>query len=108
LFNKEAAMASKWVQYLIEVLLPHPEGLARQDAIDRVAQRRRADGYSLPSDTMRTIQSAFNGHHQGSSEFTRRGRKPTDAFFYPVGGKGSGVWAVDPNKARAWLARDLH
>jgi len=97
---------SKWVTYLIEVLLPHPDGLPRQDVIDRVTQRRREEGYSLPSDTMRTIQSAFNGHHQGSSEFSRRGRRLEDAFFYPVGGKGSGIWAMDRDKAQVWLARN--
>jgi len=99
-------MKSVWVRYIIEVLLPHPEGLSRQDVIDRVTSKRRAAGYSLPKDVMRTVQSAFNGHHQGSSEFRRRGRKPEDAFFYPVGGKWSGVWAVDANRAKAWLERN--
>ncbi len=99
-------MQSRWVRYIVEVLLAHPTGLARQDVIDRVARKRSEAGYSLPRDIVRTVQSAFNGHHSGSSEFRRRGRKAEDDFLYPVGGKRSGIWGIHPEKAEQWLGRN--
>lgn len=94
------------VRYLIEILLPHPKGLPRRDAITGFARLRRAAGEDLPPTLEKTVQSCFNGHNSGSPEFARRRTDPRDDLFYPVGRKGSGVWAVHADRAREWLRRN--
>lgn len=93
------------VRYLIEVLLPYPAGLRRLDAIDDFARLRRAAGEGLPPKLEQTVQSCFNGHNLDSPVFTSRRKDRRDGLFYPVGGKGSGIWAVHVERAKEWLRR---
>jgi hypothetical protein len=90
--------------HLIKVLAPYgTNGLARVDAIYRVWQLRRPTDVNMPKEVVGTVQSAYNHHCADSNVFKRRSGKPEEALFHPVGGKGSGRWAVDLDKAKAWL-----
>jgi len=86
---------------LIRVLWPYGEkGWYRLDAIHAVWKRRDQTGVNMPKKFESTVQSDYNRHTSTSSVFSG---KPEDDLFYPVGGKGSGRWAVHRDRAKAWL-----
>jgi hypothetical protein len=95
------------VRDLIEVLLPHPKGLGRTWAIDLIEKRRRAKGMSIPLKFEESIQSAYNQHSADSSVWRRRGSPVADGLFHSPDGKGSGKWAVFPERAATWLRSRL-
>ncbi|MBA3448800.1 MAG: hypothetical protein H0T56_14585 [Pseudaminobacter sp.] len=106
--GRQKRRENPWALYLIKVLWPYPNGLARRTAIDRIWAARREANLPMPTEFDRTVQSIFNGHNSQSPEFRRRGTPPEGDLFYPVGGKGSGKWAVYHDKAKEWvLSRGL-
>jgi hypothetical protein len=102
---KQTPRESIYALHLIAVLWPHRKhGLCRFNAIQQVKELRKSIGLSVPLDFDRAVQSAFNMHNGDSDVFQRRGFSPERDLFYPVDGKGSGVWAVHRQIATAWLA----
>ena len=92
-----------YVLHLIKVLWPYgAKGLRRVDVIYRVWQVPEATHLPTPKKFEHTVQSAYNHHSSHSSVFKG---SPDDDLFYPVGGKGSGIWAVHMNKIEAWLKK---
>lgn len=89
-----------WVYDLILVLLPYPNGLSRNTIIDWIERKRKAKGLPMPAKFEETVQAAYNAHSEASSVFKGQ---PGEALFYPVGGKGSGKWALHRDVAIAWL-----
>jgi hypothetical protein len=102
--NKKLRQENPYVLHLIKVLWPRGErGLRRIDVIDRIFQTRFPTGLNIPKEFEKTVQSAYNHHCWHSSVFQRRNGKPEEELFYPVGGKGSGIWAVNRERAAEWL-----
>ncbi|MDZ4371577.1 MAG: hypothetical protein U1C74_09185 [Phenylobacterium sp.] len=95
------------VRDLIEVLLPHPKGLGRSWAIDEIEKRRRAKGLSIPLKFEASVQSAYNQHSVDSVVWRKRGSPVVDGLFHSPDGKGSGKWAVYPDRAAKWLRSKL-
>jgi hypothetical protein len=94
------------VMHLIRILWPFAEGgLIRRYAIERVWRLRNGVGVRMPKEFEAAVQSAFNNYCEKSDVFVRRNAKVEEALFYPVGRKGSGRWAVDRNRAEAWLKK---
>jgi hypothetical protein len=100
---KKLRMEHPYVLYLIKVLYPYgARGLRRMDVIYRIEQMRIAANLPMPRAFEATIQASYNAHTSHSKVF--RG-PPEDDLFYPVRGKGSGIWAVHADKIGAWLAK---
>lgn len=95
------------VRDLIEVLLPHKNGLGRSWVIDAMEKRRRTKGLTIPAKFEASVQSAYNQHSVDSAVWQKRGSLAVDGLFYSPEGKGSGKWAVFPEKAAAWLRTRL-
>lgn len=95
------------VRDLIEVLLPHTKGLGRTWVIDAIERRRRAKGFIIPPKFENSIQSAYNQHSVDSSVWKNKGSLPHDGLFFSPDGKGSGKWAVYPDRAADWLRSKL-
>jgi len=91
------------VRDLIEVLRAYPNGLGRTWAIDEIEKRRKAKGLTIPLSFENSIQSAYNQHSVDSAEWRKRGSKAETGLFFSPGGKGSGKWAVNQDRAAAWL-----
>ena len=84
---------------LIEVLSPHNDGLERHHVIRDVEKLRRKKNLPIPEKLEETIQSTFQGYSSQYAAF----RRGADLFYSP-GGKGSGIWGVHLDRARAWLS----
>jgi hypothetical protein len=92
-----------YVLDLIKVLRPYgPRGLKRHFAIRRVWELRQPSGLNIPKKFEQAVQSAFNRHNGQSLTFDL---PPEDDLFYPVGRKGSGIWAVHSHKVESWLRK---
>ena len=94
-----------WALRLISVLKDHPNGLARKTAIAAVRRQALEDNIAIADEFDRTIQYAFNSHNAKSLVF-RSLAMPSEAdLFYPVGGKGSGVWGLHEERAAEWVRK---
>jgi len=93
-----------YVRDLIEALLPYPRGQHRSWIIEAIEKKRKAQGIPIPVKFPETVQSVYNQHCTDSSVFRKRRAPETDGLFYAAGSKGSGYWALHPDKAKAWLA----
>lgn len=91
------------VRDLIEVLVRYKNGLGRSWVIDEIEKRRRAKGLAIPPKFEASIQSAYNQHSVDSAVWRKRGSPEADGLFHSPEGKGSGKWAVYPDKAADWL-----
>ena len=100
---KKRRREQPYVLDLIKVLWPYgPRGLRRDFVIRRVWELRQPSGLNIPKKFEQAVQSAFNRHNGQSLTFEL---SPGDDLFYPVGGKGSGIWAVHPHKIESWLRK---
>jgi hypothetical protein len=87
-------------------LWPYGErGHWRVDVIDKVWRLRNDASVTAPASFENTVQAAYNYYCSASNVFAGRKADLGEALFYPVGRKGSGRWAVDRNRAVAWLKR---
>ena len=104
---KEARQRHPYVGDLIRVLLPYPEGLRRALAIFELEKQRRQDGLPIPAAFKSAVQSSYNHYSQDSEIFKKRGAPKDEGLFYSPAGKGSGRWAVHPERALGWLKTKL-
>jgi hypothetical protein len=104
---KEARQRHPYVGDLIRVLLPYPEGLRRALAIFELEKQRRQDGLPIPATFKAAVQSSYNHYSQDSEIFIKRGAPSDEGLFYSPTGKGSGRWAVHPERALGWLKTKL-
>ena len=104
---KEARQRHPYVGDLVRVLLPYPEGLRRTLAIYELEKQRRQDGLPIPAAFKAAVQSSYNHYSADSEIFKKRGSPVKEALFYSPAGKGSGRWAVDPERALHWLKTKL-
>jgi hypothetical protein len=104
---KEARQRHPYVGDLIRVLLPYPEGLRRALAIFELEKQRRQDGLPIPATFKAAVQSSYNHYSLDSEMFKKRGAPEDEGLFYSPAGKGSGRWAVHPERALGWLKTKL-
>jgi len=100
---KKRRREQPYVLDLIKVLWPYgARGLRGDFVIRRVWELRQPSGLNIPKKFEQAVQSAFNRHNGQSLTFEL---PPDDDLFYPVGGKGSGIWSVHSHKVEWWLRK---
>ena len=104
---KEARQRHPYVGDLIRVLLPYPEGQRRALVIFELEKQRRQDGLPIPATFKAAVQSSYNYYSQDSEIFKKRGAPEGEGLFHSPAGKGSGRWAVHPERALEWLKTKL-
>ena len=100
---KEARQRHPYVADLIAVLLPYPEGLSRALAIYELEKQRKQNGLPIPSSFEAAVQTSYNRYSEDSDVFHKREADKEEGLFYSPVGKGSGRWAVYPDRALHWL-----
>lgn len=93
---------------LIEVLLPHPGGLRRWSVMRAIRSMHEKAALEIPLKLEDEIERVFRRHGGDDSGCIEPGsRNQIEAsarlFCRPKDRAGE-VWAVDPDKARAWLS----
>jgi|SRR5476649_1979144 hypothetical protein len=96
-----------YVGDLIRVLMPLPNGLSRQMVLHYLNKQRQKDGLPIPPSFDNAVQSSYNQHSIDSDVFRKRKVPESEAIFYSPEGKGSGKWAVNRERAAAWLRARL-
>jgi hypothetical protein len=92
-----------YVGDLIEILRPHRAGLSRRATIKAMEELRKSKGLPIPAKFDETVQSAFNQHCIQSHVFVKRKAPASEGLFLSPQGKGTGVWAVNIERAVNWL-----
>lgn len=87
------------VAELIEVLLANPAGLRRWSVMRAIRTRRETANKQVPQKFEDQIERAFRGLCAGEQGKSDDG----NALFYRPKDKAGEVWAVHPERARAWL-----
>lgn len=102
--RRERLKAHPYALDLIRALWPYGErGYWRGDVIDKVWRRRNDASVTTPKSFEKTVQASYNYYCSASDVFAARKADLAEGSFYPVGRKGSGRWAVDRDRAVAWL-----
>ena len=104
---KEARQRHPYVGDLIRVLLPYPDGQRRALVIFELEKQRRQDGLPIPATFKAAVQSSYNYYSRDSEIFKKRGAPEGEGLFHSPTGKGSGRWAVHPERALEWLKTKL-
>ncbi len=66
-------------------------------------KNRHDAGLPIPPKFAQAVQGSFNRYCTDSMVFAKRKTPDSDGLFYSPLGKGSGVWAVNRDRAAAWL-----
>ncbi len=101
---KHAYYVETQVRDLIKALLPYPKGRSCQRVYDDVRRARQRRGEEPGENFEESIRSAFNQYNRDGSEWRKKGSKPKNALFHCPEGLRKGVWAVDPERAKEWMA----
>jgi hypothetical protein len=104
---KEARQRHPYVADLIAVLLPYPDGLTRALAIYELEKQRRQEGLPIPASFETAVQNSYNHYSEDSDVFNKRQAAGDEGLFFSPAGKGSGRWAVNPDRALRWLKARL-
>lgn len=89
---------------LINVLAPHPEGLRRWSVMRAIrAERERASRYVSPKFEIE-IERVFREFCADSKGQKTRRHVEGDMLFHRPNERAGEVWALNPDKAKAWLA----
>ncbi|HEV7960656.1 MAG TPA: hypothetical protein VGP01_06460 [Rhizomicrobium sp.] len=104
---KEARQKHPYVGDLIAVLLPFPAGLRRALVIYELEKQRKQDGLPIPASFEAAVQNSYNHYSEDSEVFRKREAPSAEGLFYSPDGKGSGRWAVHPDRALQWLKARL-
>jgi hypothetical protein len=106
--NKRLRLAHPYVADLIRVLHPHGlQGFPRQAVLRALEKNRHDNGLRIPKKFDESVQGSYNRHCVDSGVFAKRNAPDSDGLFYSPAGKGSGIWAVNLERAAAWLKEKL-
>jgi len=89
-----------YVADLISVLMAQPGGLRRWSVMRAIRQHREKANRPVPHKFEDKVERAFRGFCAGDSLESGANE---NALFYRPKDKAGEVWAVHPDRARAWL-----
>jgi len=89
-----------YVADLISVLMAQPGGLRRWSVMRAIRQHREKANCPVPHKFEDKVERAFRGFCAGDSLESGANE---NALFYRPKDKAGEVWAVHPDRARAWL-----
>ncbi|MBV9331404.1 MAG: hypothetical protein JOZ55_07610 [Alphaproteobacteria bacterium] len=92
------------VRALIGALSANPKGLRRWAVMRAIRQQREKANLAIPQKLEDAVERAFLAACENSESFRKRNCPAEDALFFWPQGRAGGVWAVRPERARAWLA----
>jgi hypothetical protein len=95
---------------LIQALREYPKGRDCQRVYDDVLRARNGRGertlenFKSRNSFESAVRATFNQYNRDGSVWRKNGADPKNALFFCPHGLGMGVWAVDLERAEAWLA----
>jgi hypothetical protein len=87
---------------IIKVLARHPHGLRRWSVMRAIRENRHRASQDIPQKLEADVERAFRRFCAGTD--ANKGSDYSALFFKPEEKAGE-VWAVDPDRVRAWLER---
>jgi hypothetical protein len=94
------------VTELINLLSRHPQGLRRWSVMRALRSERERHARDVPQKFEDAIERAFRRFCADQPESKTRGMNAADALFFRPLEKAGEVWAVYPDRAKAWLSGD--
>jgi len=88
------------VRELLKVLLPHPSGLRRWSVMRAIRTERERASRDVPQKFEADIERVFRHFCTGSETSQCH---PDEALFYRPKETAGEVWAIFPDRAKAWL-----
>jgi hypothetical protein len=96
-----------YVTELIDALLQHPGGLRRWSVMRSIRRARENAQRDIPLKFEDEIERAFRKFCAESDTAKVPSPVTTDALFFRPKDKAGEVWAVIPERAKAWLAGEI-
>jgi len=88
---------------LIKVLVPYPGGLRRWSVMRAIRSNREHASRDIPQKLEDEVERAFRRCCADMVDAKGRVSTARDALFYKPREKAGEVWAVFPERAKAWL-----
>ena len=88
---------------LIKVLVPHPGGLRRWSVMRAIRNDRERASRDISQKFEDEVERTFRRFCADADGAKTRICDPTEALFYRPREKAGEVWAIFPDRARAWL-----
>ena len=91
---------------LIKVLAPHPGGLRRWSVMRAIRNDRERASRDISQKFEDEVERTFRRFCADADNAKTRTCDATEALFYRPREKAGEVWAIFPDRAKAWLASE--
>jgi hypothetical protein len=91
---------------LIKVLAPHPGGLRRWSVMRAIRNDRERASRDISQKFEDEVERTFRRFCADADDAKTRTCDATEALFYRPREKAGEVWAIFPDRAKAWLAAE--
>ena len=88
---------------LIKVLAPHPGGLRRWSVMRGIRKDRESAVRDIPQKFEDDVERTFRRFCANAGDAKAGTCAAKDAFFYRPKERAGEVWAIFPDRAKAWL-----